>query len=95
MATGFPHAVQGRVSDETHAQIAAACERFKATEGALVRAALEDYRPRFIANAGRPKYSELFAKLALVIDEKPETESELEKFARQAARSSRRRAAAA
>jgi hypothetical protein len=63
-----------------------ACDRFGTSEGALVRRALEDYMPRFLANAGRPQHSELFAKLATAIEEKPELAVELEQMAKKSTR---------
>jgi hypothetical protein len=49
--------------------------------------------PRFLHNQGRQKHAALFEKLAVVLDEKPELEGELEQFARKSTR--RRRVAAA
>jgi hypothetical protein len=48
----FPRVVGGRITNETGELIDHAETRFGVTEGALVRMALEDFLPRFIANRG-------------------------------------------
>ncbi len=90
MPSAYPHQLNGRVSDETREQMTEAINRFATNDGALVRAALEDYMPRFLANAGRPQHAELFAKLATAIEDKPELATELAQIARKSTRRRRR-----
>jgi hypothetical protein len=82
----FPRQIAGRVTAETGALIDEAEQRFGVTEGALVRMAVEDYLPRFLANQGRPQHAELFAKLAQAIDERPELLNEVTALTRKAVR---------
>jgi hypothetical protein len=84
--SSFPVQVAGRVTQETGNQIAEAIGQFGVTEGALVRMALEDYMPRYLANQGKPQHAELFAKLAQALDENPRLEAELAVFTRKSAR---------
>lgn len=93
MASGFPHPVSGRVSDETLRQIAEAAEKFKVTEGALVRAALEDFMPRYLKNQAQHKHAALFDALSVALDETPELAHTLDKLTRKTTR--QRRTAAA
>jgi hypothetical protein len=85
----FPKLAAGRVSLETAALIAKAEMAFGVTEGALVRMALEDYMPRYLAHQGKPQFAQLFARLATALGEKPELEAELSALAKKSIRRSR------
>lgn len=86
-----PVPVSGKIKTATLTLIDQARERFGVTASALVRMALEDYVPRYLAGQGKPQHAELFAKLADALDAKPELEAELHQIARKGVR--RRRAA--
>jgi hypothetical protein len=91
----YPHLVSGRVSSKTLEQVNEAIARFKSSEGALVRAAMEDYMPRFLRNQGEPKHEELFSKLATALEENPDLRNKLTRLARIWTRTTRRTRAAA
>lgn len=77
--SNYPRQVSGRVSAETGDKIDEAIQRFKTTEGTLVRAALEDYMPRYL-NAGQA--DEFAAKIAKSIEGDAEARAEVEKVLR-------------
>ena len=79
MATGFPHSVGGRVSDETFDQIKQAEAKFHVTEGAMVRAALEAFMPGFLAGGSAKEFS---AKVAEAVENDPRAKAEVEKILR-------------
>jgi hypothetical protein len=89
MAADYPKLAAGRVSKETADLIQQAEETFGVTEGALVRMALDDYMPRYLANQGKPQHAELFAKLSVALDARPELEKELSQLAKNSIRRSR------
>lgn len=95
MAEGiqYPHQAAGKVNDAIRELMNAANQRFGVTDGALVRMALEDYLPRYLAAQGRPEHIELFAQLEAALKRNPALKDELEKLTRAALRSARRQAA--
>ena len=95
MADGiqFPHQAAGKVNDAIREQMTAANQRFGVTDGALVRMALEDFLPRYMAAQGRTEHIELLAQLEAALRRTPALKEELEKVIRASMRSTRRQAA--
>lgn len=85
----YPKQIGGRITAETALMVEKAEADFGVTEGALVRMALEDYMPRYLANQGKPQHAELFAQLATALDERPEIETELKQLAKKSIRRAR------
>lgn len=76
----FPAQAAGKIRQKTKDQITEAQQRFGATPGAIVRMALEDFMPRYLAAAGRSDHMDFLVSLAADLAAAPELQADLERF---------------
>jgi hypothetical protein len=95
MAEGvqYPHQAAGKVGDAVREQMTAAIQRFGVTDGALVRMALEDFLPRYLAAQGRGGDTDLIAQIGEALKRNPALKGEIEALIRKSLRNQRRAAA--
>ncbi len=91
MASEYPHPVGGRIADSTN-QLLQDAKRSGATEGALVRMALEDYLPRYIAGRVGSEQAEVVEKVREAIRRRPSLVAQIQELLVSSARPSRRNA---
>lgn len=82
----YPHPVSSKVGDAERSQMDEAIRRFGVTDGALCRMALQAFLPGYLAAQGRPEHTEVLAKTAAVLAEKPALKADLETWLRTAHR---------
>lgn len=81
------------VDDETAQKLSEIERDFGPKPPAIVRLALADFLPRYMAAQGRTEHIELFAQLGAELKRNPALKEELEKLTRTAMRSARKAAA--
>lgn len=89
MASEYPHPVGGRISDDTKSQLDEAIRRGP-TEGKLVRMALEDYLPRYLAGQTHTENAEFIKKVGTAIRRRPSLMEQLNRVLIAECRPSRR-----
>ena len=88
----FPHQAGGKITTETRQKMNEAIERFGVTDGALVRMALEDYLPRYLAAQGQNEHVELFSKIGAALKARPDLAGDLDQLIKRGLRAGRKAA---
>lgn len=92
LTTRYPHHAAGKVTAEIRAQMDEANRRFGVTDGALVRMALEDYLPRYLAAQGQTANLDLLAKVGAAVKSRPDLAPEIHTLIKRSIRAGRKAA---